>query len=374
MTEKPPYVIPTMAQARAVPDNGYHLVSTFTGAGGSCLGYRLAGFRTLWASEFVGAARSVYQLNHPGVPVDPRDIREVRPEDILAAAGVDQGQVDVMEGSPPCAGFSLSGNRERSWGKKVSYSNKRQQVDDLFWEFGRLVKGVRPRAFVAENVAALAAGKAKGYLLRILRMLRNCGYRVECRKLDAQWLGVPQQRERLFFVGMRDDLGIAPAFPAALPHRHLVRDALDGIDAGDEWWPCSELAERYWRMAGHTTTGRFSDVLLRTQGRNAWFQQVRLRRNRVSPTLMQGSRHLFHPDVPRTLSVRELKRIMSFPDDFVLNGSANQNWERLGRAVPPVMSFWVARTVREQLRKADGLEPWPHDLPVLTAMMGGAGG
>lgn len=129
--EKPAYAVPTMEEVKAVPSNGRTVVSTFSGCGGSCLGFRMAGFTTLWANEFVPAAAEVYALNHPGVILDRRDIREVQPAEILLAIGKDVGAVDVMEGSPPCAAFAMAGKRETEWGKVRPYSDVEQRVDDL---------------------------------------------------------------------------------------------------------------------------------------------------------------------------------------------------------------------------------------------------
>ena len=105
---KSPYTIPTMSEVREVPPNGLNVVSTFSGCGGTCLGYEMAGFNVLWGSEFVSAAREVYALNHPGVILDDRDIRTVTGNDILQAINMRIGDVDVLEGSPPCASFSTT--------------------------------------------------------------------------------------------------------------------------------------------------------------------------------------------------------------------------------------------------------------------------
>lgn len=108
---KPPYRVPSMAEIEELPWNGLTVVSTFSGAGGSCLGFRMAGYKTLWASEFIAAARDVYQLNHAGVIMDGRDIRKVDPVLLLRRIGKKRGEVDVLEGSPPCASFSTAGKR-----------------------------------------------------------------------------------------------------------------------------------------------------------------------------------------------------------------------------------------------------------------------
>jgi DNA (cytosine-5)-methyltransferase 1 len=224
MTDRPPYEIPSMGEIAALPTNGLTVLSTFSGAGGSCLGFRMAGYRTVAAVEFVAAARETYAANFPDVPIDARDVREISGADLLALAGVET--VDVMEGSPPCASFSSSGKLSRYWGETRDYSETRQRTDDLFGEYVRLVGEIRPRVFVAENVAGLVRGVSKGYFLEIVASMREIGYRVAARVLDAQWLGVPQHRARVIFVGVRDDLGREPAFPAPFPYRYSMADAL----------------------------------------------------------------------------------------------------------------------------------------------------
>lgn len=113
---KPPYHVPSMAAIRALPWNGFNAISTFSGCGGSSLGYRLAGFRVLWASEFIDAARDSYRANKADYTIlDGRDIREVTAEDILTAIKMQPGELDLFDGSPPCASFSTAGKREAGW-------------------------------------------------------------------------------------------------------------------------------------------------------------------------------------------------------------------------------------------------------------------
>jgi DNA-cytosine methyltransferase len=231
--DKPAYRVPTMDEVRAVPWNGLTVISTFAGAGGSSTGYRMAGYRVLAAVEFVPAAGDSYEANMgPHTTLLRRDIRTVGADELLAAAGVAAGELDVLDGSPPCEPFSSAGRRERTWNSVREYSGQRQRTDDLFFEYARLVDGIRPRVFVAENVTGLTRGRARGYFKRILAALRDCGYRVQARVLDAAWLGVPQHRERVIFVGVRDDLDSDPAFPAPLRYQYSVRDAIGDLLAG----------------------------------------------------------------------------------------------------------------------------------------------
>lgn len=114
---KPPYRVPLMSEIADLPWNGFNAISTFSGCGGSSLGYKMAGFRVLWASEFIPAAQETYRANHPKTILDTRDIRQVKPEDILAAIGMKPGELDLFDGSPPCASFSTAGAREAGWGR-----------------------------------------------------------------------------------------------------------------------------------------------------------------------------------------------------------------------------------------------------------------
>ena len=189
------YQLPLMSEVDLASD-APAIVSTFTGAGGSCLGFRLAEFRTLVASEFIEAARATYAANFPGVPVVAADVRDVSADDLLRAARTGVGEVDVLEGSAPCAAFSGCGRRQAAWGEVRRYSETHQRVDDLLGEFVRLLRGVQPRAFVMENVPGLARGVAVGVYNEVSAGLRDAGYDVRVSELDVQWCGVPQSSRR----------------------------------------------------------------------------------------------------------------------------------------------------------------------------------
>lgn len=404
---KPPYAVPSMAEIAALPPNGYTAVTTFSGCGGSSLGYRMAGFRMVWASEFVPAAADTYRANAaPYTVLDRRDIREVTGAEILEAAGLDVGEIDLFDGSPPCASFSTSGKRDAGWGKVKKYSDTVQRTDDLFYEYARLIRDTQPRTFVAENVSGLVKGTAKGYFIRIMTELRACGYRVEAKLLDAAWLGVPQTRQRLIFVGVRNDLGLPPAFPAPLTYRYAVRDVLPHIvGQGDnggfgkgEVRPAdlpsgtigatpqtgNGLAPPSLVLAGRiVTTARFGEGRPRVYAGDAPSPTIMARgiggANADSEVAVETTDLRTHdPEtgkdlrigryaigrqyeqlrradaargnvVARKFTLLELRRICGFPDDFTLTGTYEQRWERLGRAVPPVMMSHIAAAVRDRV-------------------------
>lgn len=349
MTGKPPYRVPSMREIEALPWNGYRVASTFSGCGGSCLGYRMAGYRVVYANEFIEEAQRTYKANHPNSYLDTRDIRQVRPEDVMEKAGVDRGELDLLDGSPPCSAFSTAGKREAGWGKVKAYSDKAQRVDDLFFEYVRLLDGIRPKVFVAENVSGLVKGTAKGYFKRILAALREPGYRVSCRVLDAQWLGVPQMRQRTIFVGVREDLGLDPVHPDPLPYRYTVGEAVEGLPAGGEanWLKIGTDTRKYWEA---TKPGSgLSEGCKALSGKDGYYTHVKQSLHRPANTILQAVAQLYHWEEPRTLTLQELRRIGGFPDDFDLSGRFGQKWERIGRAVPPLMMAQVAKTIEERI-------------------------
>jgi len=313
----------------------------------------------------------------PGTFLDTRDIRQIQPQDILAAIGLQVGELDLLDGSPPCASFSLAGKREAGWGKVKRYSDTEQRTDDLFFEYARLLKGIRPKVFVAENVSGLVRGTAKGYFKDILTALKQCGYQVKARLLDAQWLGVPQMRQRIIFIGVREDLPAEPAFPKPLPYRYSVREALPWIQQlriADDWQASDRPAGTVVQSDGArtNTTAYLSSYLVEAEadisnyaigrewermgegGQSRYMQLKRSRRDRPVNTVTAagggpGAASVTHPTEKRKFTIAELRRICAFPDDFILTGDYAQQWERLGRAVPPVMMYHIASTVRDEI-------------------------
>jgi DNA (cytosine-5)-methyltransferase 1 len=263
---------------------------------------------------------------------------------------------------------------------------------------------MRPKVFVAENVSGLIRGVAKGYFLEILGKLKASGYRVGCKVLDAQWLGVPQARQRTIFIGVREDLSKEPVFPKPLPYRYSLRDALPDIvraKYGPAWRspdapsPTVSASRSYNPATSHQglelvearITGgsdkatptflgtepnqleidqldmsRFAiskewDKLKPGEASDKYFNLVRPHPDEPCPTICAAHGHpgiasVTHPTEKRKLTIAELKQICAFPADFILTGSYAQQWERLGRAVPPVMMFHIAEVIRDQVLNA----------------------
>lgn len=499
---KPPYRVPLMTEVRALPWNGLTVVSTFSGCGGSCLGFKMAGYRVLWASEFVPAAQDTYRANHAWTHLDTSDIRKVTAKTIRAVIG--DVEIDVLEGSPPCASFSTAGKTSKGWGQVRKYSDVEQRTDDLFAQYVRLVGELKPRAFVAENVAGMVKGVSKGHFKEYLEQFRGLPYNVEARVIDAQNFDVPQRRRRLIFVGVRKDVG-KPRWPTERTYTYSVRDAIPwivrqgdngGFGAGgmqDATEPSPTIG-----ASDQTGNGRFPASLVEAtlvggngavgsakgaalsldeplptvlsgghgphgmrdrtdqflisaprvvydegfkdtpprdvtdqpaptikvgintkdtvathfvvEGAGSGDQDTRINPDRLaslSARVMKGDvvpdhvgqsiegyavekewdklgpgessdkffnlvktdaetpcdtvtasggqggnvASVTHPTERRKFSIAELRRICGFPDDFVLTGSYSQQWERLGRAVPPPMMRAVAEALLPVLKK-----------------------
>lgn len=197
------------AIAECIRDGILHMpeftyLSTFAGCGGSSLGYKWAGGIGVAAVEFDRNAAETYRRNFPGVPVLERDIATVTAEELLALTGLSIGALDVLDGSPPCQGFSTAGKRR--------FDDPR---NTLFREYVRLVHGLQPRVFVMENVSGMVKGKMKLAFKAIMETLKDTGYTVRCKLLNAMYFNVPQSRQRLIWIGVRPDIGREPTFPKA---------------------------------------------------------------------------------------------------------------------------------------------------------------
>jgi DNA (cytosine-5)-methyltransferase 1 len=338
-----------MAEIAALPKNGYKAASTFSGCGGSSLGYKMAGFTVVWANEFIPAAADTYRANHPETILSTADIRTIGPAEFFEETGLKEGELDLLDGSPPCASFSTAGRRSEGWGAAKKYSDTVQRVDDLFDEYVRLVRGIKPRIFVAENVSGLVKGVARGYFKKVFTALKESGYRVGGAVCSAEWLGVPQARERLILIGVRSDLMLDPVYPAPLPYRYTVEDAIGDLRGAE--------VEEAASIEGYAI-GREYDRITQGQKSKKYLSLVRAKFNEPCPTITQtagitGAAGVVHPTEKRKFSIAELRRLSGFPDDFILTGSYQQQYERIGRAVPPPMMEKIALAASEVLKRAD---------------------
>lgn len=318
--------LPTMAEINKLKKD-YTAVSFFAGGGGSSTGHKLAGMDILYSNEFIPAAQDTYRANHPTTILDGSDIRTLDPRAILKQIGLKVGELDLLDGSPPCSPFSSAGVGDKGWNTVKAYSDTTQRTDDLFDEFVRMVKGIKPKTFVAENVAGLVKGSATGYFVHILKELKALGYDVSARVLDAALLGVPQARLRLILVGVRNDLKLPAVHPQPYGYQLAVRDVLPNI--------------RYIKQAGTMTyvpADRPSYTITASDGTTS--ETARF----SCGGFIEDSK-----EERRKFTLKELRVICSFPSDYKLTGTFEQRWERLGRAVPPMVHYNVAKTLRDKV-------------------------
>lgn len=289
-------------------NNAPTVITTFAGCGGSSLGYSMAGFRELLAVEWNDNAVATFKLNFPDVPVYHGAIANLTVNECLKLANIKPGQLDILDSSPPCQGFSTAGKRQMT--------DKRNQ---LYMQFVRLLKGLKPKVFVMENVSGLVKGKMKLIFAEIMRELKASNYKVSCRLLNAKYFGVPQSRERLIFIGVREDLGIEPGHPKAetkeingsqlLPNKYQHLRFLSWRNQGgiDAYKPKGSVPVGITKK-GVDLEGR---IILR--------------------------------------DIKYVKRFHSFPEKYKFLGTTNQSLKCIGNSVPPLMMRSIAKHIKMAL-------------------------
>jgi len=290
-------------------------ISIFSGCGGSSLGYKMAGFEELLAIDNNANSVETFKLNFPNTPVWKRDIGSVTSEEILSFCNLKVGELDVLDGSPPCQGFSLAG--------KMQVGDSR---NDLFKEFVRLIQELQPKAFLMENVPGQIKGKMKGRFNEILRSLKQTNYQVRVKLMNTKYYQVPQSRERIIYLGVRNDLEKMPRFPTPSTNLITVRETLRGV--GNKTFHKGTVSNR--QLEDRLSWERPAPVLVK-----------------VANSIRSGC--VVHPEEDRHLTIEEAKRLCSFPDDFLLTGSFSSQWARLGNAVMPNFMKAIALEVGEVL-------------------------
>ena len=319
------------------------VISTFACGGGSSLGYSMAGFRELLANEWDDNAVQTFKLNFPDVPVIQGDIAKLTVEEVLNIIGLKPGELDVFDGSPPCQGFSTAGKRVMD-----------DPRNGLYKEYVRLLRGLQPKVFVMENVSGMVKGKMKLIFAEILRELKASGYKVSARLLNAMYFNVPQSRQRMIFIGVRNDLGIEPSHPEAESNGFSPKIAFDNCK-DDEIKPLPDWLKE---VAKYIDAGNYNHISVKRafkniRGKTGGSQSTsRLSWSRVSCTLCKSeivSSGIIHPDGERYLTIGEMKRISSFPDEFVLVGERKDKVNRLGNSVPPLFMRSIANHIRKEI-------------------------
>jgi DNA (cytosine-5)-methyltransferase 1 len=292
------------------------VVSLFAGCGGSSLGYKQAGYDVRLAVEWDKGAADVYRRNFPKTNVFEGDIADLTAEEALRVTALEPGGLDVLDGSPPCQGFSVAGKRR--------FSDTRNR---LFEEYVRMIEVFKPKMLIMENVSGLRKGKMKLVFAEMTKALKDTGYKVSCRELNAWWYGVPQDRHRLIWVGVREDLAAVPGHPE----------------------PTVTVPVSAGRALGATETriASFGNPVFLTRPENAgrWRPMQSLVATLAAmqpPSITEGESF-------RYLTIEESKTLQGFPEWFDIR---EKEYKFLGNSVCPPMAEAVGRHLITLLEEA----------------------
>ena len=359
----------------------FNVLSTFAGGGGSSTGYRLAGGKILAVNEFVEEAQNTYRENYPSTLIIPGDIKKLTGKDFLEKINLKPGELDLLDGSPPCSAFSMAGSISHgggnthadAFGKTKQYSDIKgvENVEDLFFEFLRVAKEIQPKVIIGENVEGLTMGEAKEYFHKIQNTFEEIGYLVVANVLNASYFGVPQSRKRTFFIGVREDIAdkiglnfmtMYQLYPDANKEQTTLGEAINDIVNEDK----DELDYLFKALGPDKAVGKTLAKMPKNpdkvltgmdyHDKGHHFNLKRTSLKKPSPTItamgnLAGVAGTCHPFEDRKFTIKELKRIMSLPEDFKLTGAHKQQSERIGRMVPPLMMKALAESVYEKVLK-----------------------
>lgn len=335
------------------------VISLFSGAGGLDLGFHRAGFVTAVANEFDAKICPTFRYNFPNVNLIEGDIRTIE-------AGVFPLHVDGIIGGPPCQSWSEGG-------AKRGFNDPRGQ---LFLEYIRILETAQPLFFVAENVSGMLAPRHAQAVTAFLESFRNAGehgYDVQLRMLNAKDYEVPEDRDRIFFVGFRRDLGINDfEYPAPVEPRRTLRDAI--WDLRETAIPALEhnhsngdacvVDNHEYYVSGYSSIFMSRNRVrgwdeqgftVQASGRQCQLHPQAPRMELVAPNtriFVPGSEHLY-----RRMTVREVARVQTFPDDFhFVYDDVNYGYKMIGNAVPVNLAFHLASQIRATLIR--------HNVPI----------
>lgn len=342
-------------------------VSLFSGCGGLDLGLESAGFRTLFATDSEKNCKITYERNFPAAHFDLRRIGEIRREDFVSVLGPKAQNLDLLAGGPPCPPFSKSRFYRKDMPRALDDPNGLETIEGYL----NVLDWLRPRAFILENVKGLSYKVHADALETIVSRAEDLGYTVSQKTLNSADFGVPQIRERFFVVGLLDGKF---EFPKPSHDKNGSNGLPKWMNAGAV---LSDLdTEENADDTGHFAGGKYHHLLkLIPPGQN--YLHLTAERGCKNPIFKWRSRYWSYllklsPDLPswtiqarrsnnmgplhwrnRILRIEEVKRLQSFPDEFWLSGTVEQQWRQIGNAVPPQLSkalgLEIARTLRNKI-------------------------
>ena len=338
----------TLKDAVFTKDKGT-VFSCFACGGGSTMGYKLAGFDVLGCNEIDPKMMEAYKANHNPKyaylePIQTFKLRKDLPEELY--------NLDILDGSPPCSSFSMAGNREKDWGKEKKFreGQAEQVLDNLFFDFIDLAKELQPKVVVAENVKGLLLGNAKEYVRKIYREFDQAGYYCQHWLLDASKMGVPQRRERVFFICLRKDLAkpllkqmdlftVAPELHLKFNESEITYSEF--ADENDETVKNNTIVSEYWHKVDE---GQSFSV---AHEKGSYFGDYKESLNKPLQTIIGEPNHGgWHPFIQRMLNDYELCNGGTYPIDYNFTGMKAKYL--IGMSVPPVMTAQIATEIYNQ--------------------------
>lgn len=348
----------TLKDANFTKDKG-KVFSCFACGGGSTMGYKLAGFDVLGCNEIDPKMIEAYKTNHNPKyafleSIQTFKMRDDLPEELF--------NLDILDGSPPCSSFSMAGNREKDWGKEKKFreGQAEQILDNLFFDFIDLAKKLQPKIVVAENVKGLLLGNAKEYVRRIYREFDLAGYYCQHWLLDASKMGVPQRRERVFFIVFRKDLAtkflyqkdmftVAPKLELNFNEKEILFGDIRSENGKDySNTERKKLIDK--RIISDKSIG---DINMRLYNKVSGFNSMILHDNEVRGTITAGEKDWRYYD-GQCCSDEDYILSGTFPMDYQFLTKSKEGPKYLiGMSVPPVMTAQIASEIYNQWLSKD---------------------
>lgn len=328
--------------------------SCFACGGGSTMGYKLAGFDVIGCNEIDPKMMEAYKANHNPKyaflePIQTFKLRDDLPEELY--------DLDILDGSPPCSSFSMAGNRDDDWGKEKKFREGQalQVLDTLFFDFIDLAKKLQPKIVIAENVKGLLLGNAIEYVKKIYEGFDKAGYYCQHFLLDASKMGVPQIRERVFFIAFRKDLAtkflhykdmftVQPKLDLEFNENPIRFELIYQKGISSTKHEQDSRLHNWWkqRIKSDKSVG---DIIKRLENRSSMFSVVLINNNEVAPTFTRQDRTILYEEF-RSINKDEACMIQTFPLDY--NFCTKQYGYLIGMSVPPVMVAQIATKIHEQ--------------------------
>lgn len=335
-----------LTDLKDVPKNGYTVFSCFHCGGGSTMGYKLAGYNVLGGVEIDPQMMRIYRQNHNPKLSYLMGVQEFKniPNDELPQ---ELFNLDILDGSPPCSSFSMAGSREGAWGdkKKFREGQAEQVLDGLFFDYIAIAKKLQPKIVVAENVKGLVQGNAKGYVKEIFAGFKEAGYEVQLFLLNAARMGVPQARERTFFIARRKDLNLPKIQLEFAENPISFGKAIEDLkNQNGKSVPPSLEGAGIW--LAQKNKDEVVEWAKQTKGKEKFFTIKATLLNQPIKTLTASTRHIFF-NSNRFMSDSECIRCQTFPDDYQFIQQDVGYF--CGMSVPPFMMQRVARQIEIQL-------------------------